>query len=68
MEEEHLLEFYIQKQSQNSAPQVVVAKNCQQKRRNLPCDFFSILIIFYHMVQWLKVTNTQGQSYQEDDY
>ena len=67
MEEEHLLEFYVQKQSQNSAAQVVVAKNCQQKR-NLPCDFFSILIIFYHMVQWLKVTNTQGQSYQEDDY
>ena len=31
-------------------------------KRNLHTDFFTILLLVYHMVQWLKVTNTNGVS------
>ena len=37
------------------------------RRRNLHHDFFTILLLTYHMVQWMKVTSTRGQSYQEDE-
>lgn len=39
----------------------------QELRRNLKCDFVTILIVVYHMVQWIKVTQTQGQSRQQED-
>ena len=37
------------------------------KRRNFHYDFFTILLLTYHMVQWMKVTSTRGQSYQDDE-
>merc|ERR1712018_561065 len=36
-------------------------------KRNLNTDFFTILLLVYHMVQWIKVTRTRGQSHQDDD-
>ena len=36
-------------------------------KRNLNTDFFTILLLVYHMVQWIKVTRTHGQSHQEED-
>ena len=39
----------------------------QRSKRNLQTDFFITLLLVYHMVQWIKVTRTNGQSHQEDD-
>ena len=36
-------------------------------KRNLNTDFFTILLLVYHMVQWFKVTRTNGQSHQDDE-
>ena len=36
-------------------------------KRNLNTDFFTILLLVYHMVQWIKVTRTNGQSHQDDE-
>jgi len=41
--------------------------NSGQSKRNLQTDFFITLLLVYHMVQWIKVTRTNGQSHQEDD-
>ena len=38
-----------------------------KKPRNLYYDLFTVLLLTYHMVQWMKVTTTQGQSYQDDE-
>ena len=41
--------------------------NSGPSKRNLQTDFFITLLLVYHMVQWIKVTRTNGQSHQEDD-
>merc|ERR1712242_118572 len=48
-------------------PFAAVFKQGQGSTRNLHHDFFTILLLTYHMVQWMKVTSTRGQSYQEDE-
>jgi len=44
---------------------IITANNIT--KRNLNTDFFTILLLVYHMVQWMKVTRTHGQSHQEED-
>ena len=36
-------------------------------QRSLGSEIFTILIIVYHMVQWIKVNRNLGQSYQQDE-
>ena len=37
------------------------------QQRCLGSEIFTILIIVYHMVQWIKVNRNLGQSYQQDE-
>ena len=64
----HLSEF--RKQPLNCDRQSVLVKptNTKTSSRKIGSDFFTILIIVYHMVQWIKVNRSQGQSYQDEDY
>ena len=36
-------------------------------QRSLGSEIFTILIIVYHMVQWIKVNRNLGQSFQQED-
>ena len=38
----------------------------QKKPRNVQSDLFTILLLIYHMVQWMKVNKTIGQSEIDD--
>lgn len=65
MEQQSLATFYnFSKEDFNADHKVLVKK---QQPRNLNSDFFTILLIVYHMVQWIKVTRTYGQSQQQDE-
>ena len=37
-----------------------------KKKRNVQSDIFTILLLIYHTVQWMKVKNTLGQSEELD--
>ena len=37
-----------------------------KKKRNVQSDIFTILLLIYHTVQWMKVKNTVGQSEELD--
>ena len=57
------------KKSLNCDQQSVLVKPTKSKTcRKIGSDFLTILIIVYHMVQWIKVNQSQGQSYQDEDY
>ena len=38
-----------------------------KKKRNVQSDIFTILLLIYHMVQWMKIRRTIGQSEEELD-
>ena len=40
----------------------------KRPNRNVFSDLFTILILIYHMAEWIKVNRTSGQSQQDDDY
>ena len=52
-----------QKICDNSTNTTTIAKS----NRSLGNDLFTILIIVYHMVQWLKVTRIENHSCQDED-
>ena len=53
------------KNNDDTAEKGIITANIT--KRNLNTDFFTILLLVYHMVQWIKVTRTHGQSHQEED-
>ena len=40
----------------------------KKKPRRVQSDLFTILLLIYHMVQWMKVKGTIGQSAESDDF
>ena len=53
--------------SSNNTTTQIIKTSSGTHQRSLGSEIFTILIIVYHMVQWIKVNRNLGQSYQEDE-
>ena len=51
----------------DNASQICDLKQKKVVKRQLKSDFFIMMLIIYHMVQWIKVNRSSG-SQSEDEY